>query len=108
MPLKTCVAKGGEWNPVMPKPSMVPSSSPSPSSTNDVVAPRGKRRSFSPAERLRIVREAGCEEDRLRSPVPTPLATHYCLRLRQSGEEMDRGSRDRSSNAVKRGSDRCG
>ena len=61
MPLETCVAKGGEWIPVMPKPSMVPSSSPSTSS--EVVAPPGKRRSFSPAEKLRIVREAdACSE----------------------------------------------
>ena len=48
----------------MPKPTVVPSSSPpSPSSSSEVVAPPAKRRSFSPAEKLRIVREAdACTE----------------------------------------------
>jgi transposase len=47
---------GGEWIPVMPKPASV-SSLEAPESV-EVTPPRRKRRSFSPAEKLRIVKAA--------------------------------------------------
>jgi transposase-like protein len=46
---------GGEWSSVMPKESGPPVP---PASSSEVSQPPAKRRSFSPAEKLRIVREA--------------------------------------------------
>lgn len=65
--LETCVQRAENWFIPVPKPNPAKSSSngapPEPARSNEVVAKPSRRRTFSPAEKLRIVREAdACTE----------------------------------------------